>query len=374
MDETRDDALLRSGSQTDSDIADLAAQLLKRLSSDNGAVTVLSPDRQERKRYRCAIYHLSTQQLVPDGFVIRHTGRDSGDLSIRLVAVTPDRHYAPEPQAQIEVPSVVGEFDTTVMTFAQEGRLSVTHGTTQRALRILQAIANQCILRGWTLEPHSMGHRWLRINTNERSIGLSLTEVLLDQEVPIEASMPAKYGWQRVPMKVVKLGSGRLTLRLEDPHPRRSWSDRRGSKLDDKLGDAFEEMERRVSVAVEWRLRREDDLRRRQQAWDAASLVAKQQYIFDINRQRLHEQITNHAEAQTMREFARRLRDVADSFAEVAEAATVDRWAAWVRDEAERIDPVNAVESLCFVEPEDVQPADFGKFMPKGMNAVRPTQ
>jgi hypothetical protein len=264
-----------------------------------------------------------------------------------------------------------------VRAFAELGRLAVTADAMDRALRILQAIATECAARGWTLDPlRPTDHHGLRINTSERAFALTLTEELVDREVPDDDQMQAaKYAWQRIPLKVAKVGSGRLTLQLEEPYARKSWSDRRRWTLDDKLGAAFTEMERRVVEAAEQRLRREDDLLRRQQAWDAAVPVAQQAYVVDLNRQRLFDQVAEHARAQALRDYARALQTIADSRDGSDDAAAIHRWARWAANEADRTDPLNDVENLHYEEPDDLQPANYDRFMPKGMSAHRrPTQ
>ncbi|MCW2628606.1 hypothetical protein [Mycobacterium sp.] len=57
-----------------------------------------------------------------------------------------------------------------------------------RALRILQAIANECAAPEWTLEPEPTDDRRFRISTSERHFELTLTEELVDREVPRLAS------------------------------------------------------------------------------------------------------------------------------------------------------------------------------------------
>jgi hypothetical protein len=355
----------------DDDIAGLAEHLVAELQSANGNVVVRAPSSTQRARYRRAIHHLIAHGQVPDGFVLRHTGRDAGDLTIRLIRAESEEHR-PEPPRQVAVSGDMGEVSPEVKAFAEAGRLAITPEATYRASRILQAIANECAARGWSRELQPTDARTLRISTAERAFDLTLTEEMVDQEVPDDEQMKAaKYGWQRIPLTMAKVGSGRLTLQLEEPYARKSWSDRRRWTLDDKLGAAFSEMERRVDEAAKQRCRREDDLLRRQLEWDAAMPVAKEAYVADLNRRRLLDQLAQHARAQALREYAHALNAIADTADDSENAAAIHRWAGWSVDEANRMDPINDVKSLYYEEPDELQPDDYDKFMPKGMSAHR---
>lgn len=355
----------------DDAIVSLAEQLVAELASENGIVVVRAPSQTQCARYRRAIHRLIVRGQVPDGFVLRHTGRDAGDLTIRLIRAEADEH-PPEPPPQVTVPEDMDEVSPEVKAFAEAGRLAVTPQVIDRALRILQAIANECAARGWSLELQPSDDRTLCISTGERALDLTLTEEMVDQEVPDDDQMKsAKYDWQRIPLTVAKVGSGRLTLQLEEPYARRSWSDRRRWTLDDKLGAAFNEMDRRVEEAAKQRRRREDDLSRRQLEWDAAVPVAKEAYVADLNRRRLLDQVAQYTQAQALRDYAHALKAVADAADDSDDAAAIHRWAGWSVDEADRTDPINDVKSLHYEEPEDLQPGDYDKFMPKGMSAHR---
>lgn len=62
----------------------LAQLLLDELAAGDGILRVEQPDPSTRARYRQAIHAAKQHRLVPDGHQLRHTGRDRGDLVIRL--------------------------------------------------------------------------------------------------------------------------------------------------------------------------------------------------------------------------------------------------------------------------------------------------
>lgn len=254
--------------------------------------------------------------------------------------------------------------------------MAVTEPTMPRARQILQAIANESLKRGWAmaLDPHD-GRRF-QITTQEGPFDLALREELIDAELPdSETLSAAKYPWQRVPLTVHKVGSGRLTLQLGQYYRARTWSDRTRWRLDDKLGALFAELDNRVAQAAEERRVRDADLLRRQQSWDQAARIAQQAYVLDLNRRRLIDQVTRRRQAGEVREYADSLEEFAGSTGEVAIAESIRRWKQFAHAEADRIDPLKHVDQLAYLKPVTVGPDEFAAFMPEGFDAHhRPTR
>jgi hypothetical protein len=263
-----------------------------------------------------------------------------------------------------------------VRALGSQIRMAITEASMDRALRILQAIANECATRKWTLDRDPTDDRRFRISSPDCSFELRLTEELVNREVPDEEKLGAsKYSWQRVPLQLRKVGSGRLTLQLGQYYRTKSWSDRSRWTLDDKLGAMFADLEARVAEVSEERRHREADLHRRQQAWDAAVLAAQQAYVLDLNRRRLHEQVAHRAHAQDLRDYARTLTQAIERCHDAVVAESIRSWQRWASQEADKIDPINHPGTLRYVEPDATRAEDYEQFMPKSMNAHRrPTQ
>jgi hypothetical protein len=123
---------------------------------------IRDPDQQIRARYRRAIHRLIINHQIPDGFGLRHTGRDRGDLTIRLTAL-PDDPRQPDPPPRVSVPDTMDEVTPAVRALGEGERLAVTPDALNRALRITQAIADECTVRGWAFAPSPNGDRAFRI-------------------------------------------------------------------------------------------------------------------------------------------------------------------------------------------------------------------
>lgn len=363
-----------ASSEEDSETNDLASGLLAELVSAGGHVTVESPSEKQRARYRRAIHRLITEHRIPEGFVLRHTGRDHGDLTIRFLRE--DDNPRPQSPPKIAVPQTPGAVSDEVRALAVQVRMAVTEPTMERALRILQAIADECAIRTWTLQPDPRDDRRFHISTAECSFEFGLREELVDRDMPDEDTLAtSKYTWQRVPLHTRKVGSGRLTLQLGEYYRTRSWSDRRRWTLDDKLGALFAELDARVTEAAEQRRQREEELLRRQQAWEAAVLAAQRAYVIDLNQRRLRDQVAEKGRAREYRDYAESLNGLIDDCDDPAIAESIRTWQHWTSQEAERIDPLTNPEVLRYVEPDHVTAEEFAPFMAKGMNAHhRPTK
>ena len=351
------------------DIEALAAEILTELAADPRTVTVLAPTVRQRARYRRAFHHIITNQQIPAGFLLRHTGRDHGDLVIRLLPESDAPQRPPTPD--VAVPAEVRAVSSEVRDLAASRAMAVSDAAMNRALRILQAIYTESVARGWNLGADRTDQRAFEVTTPECTFELTLTEELVNREMPdAEVLNTAKYPWQRVPLQMRKVGSGRLTLRLGRYYRYRTWADRTRWTLEDKLGAAFVEMQSRVDEAAAERRRKEDDLLRRQQAWDAGVQQAKAAYVIDLNRRRLREQAARYGDAHALRTYAQALAVLADS-QPGSTAPTLLEWARAASAEAERHDPLNDGGSLHRLDPENPEPDDYAQFMPKGMNAHR---
>jgi hypothetical protein len=363
----------RSTSEIGSETDTLAEELLAELTSGDGLVTVASPSQGQRARYRRAIHRLIAEHRVPEGFVLRHTGRDHGDLTIRLVGQDDERNKEPPPKIPVSQSNSITSDE--VRALANRVRIAVTDSARERALRILQAITDECTTRTWTLGHDPRDDRRFQIRTQEGPFDFTLREELVDRDMPDEDRLTAtKYPWQRVPLHVRKVGSGRLTLQLGQYYRTRSWSDRSRWTLEDKLGALFAELETRVAEAAEERHRREDELLRHQQAWDAAALAAQRAYVVDLNRRRLIDQVTRRRQARQVREYADSLEELTGSTGDVATAESIRGWQQFARAQADRIDPLQHVDQLAYLDPASVGPDEFAAFMPEGFNVHhRPT-
>lgn len=108
----------RSRSQVD--VGDLLCQLQEA----GGVLRVENPDDTVRAAYRRAISAAITSGQLPAGAVLRHTGRDRGDLVIRLTPA--DDEPRPAKPAPIDVPASLDDPHWVVGQLAERADFAVS--------------------------------------------------------------------------------------------------------------------------------------------------------------------------------------------------------------------------------------------------------
>lgn len=347
--------------------------LLADLASNEGTVTVPDPPGVSRGAYRSAMSRAVTEGLMPEGFGLRHSGRDRGDLVIRLVRLT-NEPGRPEPLPSISVPADLRACHEAVAALQNAPQLlQVSDDARERALRITQAIATECDRRGYRFGLRGDDKPSFQVSLGQDAFAFTLSEESESREMADpEKLAEAKYAWQRVPLVIRKVPSGRLVLRLGEGYGSVSWADRQRWTLEQKLPAMFQLISDRASAQAQQRQHKEEERQRRRRAWEEAIPQAKQAYIEQLNRDRLHKQVARSAEAEAIRSYCSRLEATAAESGDPDLNEQIRAWAAWARQEADRIDPLNHPDLLAYRVPEDVGPSEFDKFMPRGLSAWRP--
>ncbi|NKT05213.1 hypothetical protein GS485_11300 [Rhodococcus hoagii] len=347
--------------------------LLQRLAESDGKVTIDDPPLELRAAYRRAISRAITTGSLPDGFVLRHRGRDKGPLVIRLVPQS-ESSPKPEPVPPVPMPAEPSSEHEVVRALVHDrGLLDVSDQARPRALLIAQAIVDESSRRGYNVSLRGDRKPSFEIIVGEDGFAVSITEEWDRGEAPDpEALGKAKYDWQRIPVTVQKVRSGRLRLELGEGQAAQAWADRKRWTLVQKLPQILAAVAKGATAAVEARLRAEAERCNRIDRWYEAVPHAKQRYTAQVNRERLQDQIARATHAEAIRAYCSRLDSVAESSGGSAHADKIAEWARWARSEADRIDPICQPEELAFETPSEILPTDIAPFMPEGMSPWRP--
>lgn len=350
-----------------------AGSLLDELESVGGVLTVPDPPDTVRAAYRRAIRSAITEGFVPDGYGLQHTGRDRGDLVVRLVSVREEPARS-ESLPAIPVPGTLRGCHEAVRALRDTpGLMDVSGEVRQRALLVAQAIAGECSRRGYGFGLRDDGEPSFQITIGDDAFGFTLSEEFERREVADgEKLASARYAWQRIPSSARRVRSGRLVLRLGAGYGSVFWADRKRWTLGQKLPQVFEGIAGRASAGAEKRRREEEERRQRRRAWEEAIPRARQAYVDQLNRDRLREQAARSAEAEAIRDYCARLDSLAEACDDLERADDIRDWATWARHEAERMDPVKHPGGLMYVMPEEARPSDLEKFMPPGLTAWHP--
>jgi hypothetical protein len=347
--------------------------LLERLSAEP-VLHVVSPSMEVRAAYRRAMSRAITSGQVPAGHVLRHSGRDSGDMIIRLVPTPPETETHP-PLAPVPIPEQLEQPHPVVRALLEATPVGGSVHTQQRAMRVLHGVAVEAERRGWQFSDHVGVDGGFRIEVGPDAFDFLLVEETEQVTViPDEDLAAAKYDWQRLPTSTETVASGRLALELHERYRYRPlrWADRKRWTLDQKLPEVFRHIEEAARAAAEARDHVRADAEARRRTWEEAVDAARGRFIVALNRERIAEQVRARRQAIDMRDYAAELTDLAGSTEGAERRAAILGWAELVSAEADRLDPLLAEDGLRPIEPDTIPPSKLDPFMPAGMLASQP--
>jgi hypothetical protein len=353
-----------SGSRQHVDANGLIAQL----QTADGALTISDPPTEIRASYRRAISAAIVQGAVPAGMLLRHTGRDRGDLVIRLVPVegSAARHVPPAP---VPVPDGLHNPHRVVEELsARKDHLTFSERAWPRALRLVQAHATEAELRGYDFALAPDNKAGFRISIGEDHFDFVVSEEADRREIVTrEDAANAKYSWQRLTPEP-NVPSGRLVLETTDGWRTRRWADRKRWSLDGKLPEALAFIEERAASAAASRDAARRQVEARRQQWEEAVPRARQRYLADLNQRRVLEQASAWKTAGSLRDFAAALGATASP-----SDAAISAWAAWAEEQADAIDPLRQRGGRAFLQPDQIASEELDRFMPQGMTVRYPS-
>lgn len=272
------------------DPSDLISDLV---GASDHVLRVADPDEATRAGYRRALAVIPVD-LVPTGKRVTHTGRDRGDLVIRLIDI-------PEPVTPDLLVAVPSSFDPgnplVAWLIDHPEHLKVADTSRPRALAIIQGVAESLTEQGHVVLPpnpstdrecarptsravHRHDERAATAQpdpwTFEVSVGAQVLAVALYEEeetvrtVPAEEAAKLRYEWQRATTVETSQFSGRLAIRIREHTPKQGWADRKRWTLESRLPRFVRAVEEVAQARAEARQRAEDAKRQRRQEWEDA--------------------------------------------------------------------------------------------------------
>lgn len=370
--EGRDDEISRTGPKQRALGKDVTPQfLLQALRDGNGILTVPAPSQSERAAYRRALDALR-QMSLSEGLRVTYQGRDRGDLVIRLIN-TPQAKTA---DTQILLPPAPDPRHPVVHALQQRmDELAVSASSHERALLIHQALADEAIRRGYTCtvpESDDQESATLLVRIGEIDVGFTMHEEKKKvQSVPDDELQKIRYDWQRAPLREVEQWSGRLVLTLDAGRWRNPWwADRKRWNLESRLPNALRAAEEYAEEVRQKREAADQAKRERRAAWEDAVPKAQAAYIDSHNRDRADVQIAAFSRSRDLRAYADAIEKRAPSLGSDASVAAIE-WAAWIRAEAERTDPLSQADDLRHDVPDALPISEVDRYMPRGMTSAQ---
>lgn len=350
------------------------AAILEELTSSGGSLTIPNPSESIRASYRRALFDLQ-QESLPDGHRVRFTGRNRGDLVIKLV-IAPRENT---PLNKLPVPTAPDSQHPIVVALRRRlSEISLSETSYDRALCIHQALADEANSRGYTCivpkdAPETKAAPTLRISIADIGVNFHIHE----EKIKVHTAPPdqvhnARYDWQRIPMVKAERWSGRLVLAIGGTdRDRKWWADRKRWALEDRLAKALQAAEEYSARVIQERAEANAAKQQRLEAWNDAVPKARAAHIEALNRERATTQLADFQRARELRAFA----DAIDNTlltSRTEQQPPKIAWAAWLREEADRTDPLLQPDRLIIHEPESLSFVEVDRFMPHGLTSRHP--
>jgi hypothetical protein len=344
---------------------------MDQLNSAGGEIYIADPSERVRAQYRRAIHGAKERALVPEEFQLWHTGRDRGDVVIRLLKrhAKPPRVVPPVRAPETARGPVIEKRvkRPTIDLKPALASLAVPKGLLPRCRTILQQLTDEALRRGYEVHAGVEKSSLVIVARGEH-----LPFRLFEEQDTAPAPPPTKaelrrYTW-RLPPSTIKVPTGRLALRLEHHYRNRTWADRTRWRLEDRLTEVIDHVDSLARAEIERQREAHEKGLRDLEAWEAGAAAARDAYIAALNRRRMRNQAVRSGRAHALREFADRVVARAAAEADPSAAAQMLEWQAAILVEAGRMDPFNAPADLRSVEPEEITASDLAPYMPCGMS------
>ena len=366
-----------------------AASLIEQVRAEGGTLHIPDPDSGTRARYRSALDAAKKSGIVPAGCHLLHTGRDKGDLIIRLES---DDHRDETDWNRIRLSardliSAPGELAARLRE--DRASLDVSEAVLPHALKVVQGLAEEAGRCGYRLAISKRGKpRGLHVHVKGQQFPVVITEEC--DEVPHqyteeELKRDRRYTWQRVQPTTDSVPSGRLRLEVRGTRgeTRVRADDRRGP-LEAKIKTLVKDIGDLVDAAEQARLeqqraheawlvdmRKAEDERKREEAGrrarqEAAQASARGKALEDHRLDVISRALGAWDSARAIREFCGEM-EAAIEHSDPEQRTALRKWVGYATRLADSIDPVKAPGVLADAAFDiELGPADLEPYLQRG--------
>ncbi|MFG1953918.1 hypothetical protein [Micromonospora sp. NPDC048830] len=364
----------------------LAQQLIDQLAQGDGVVRIEEPDEQTRARYRRAIHAAKQHKLVPDGCELRHTGRDRGDIVVRLYDKTNAASNGWDAFRIASRHQLTIDEEIVAALQKNPSALTVSADLLPRALEFVRLLAGAARSRGHRRVVNTKGARptlSLRLEKSQRAVRISeeydkVPHVLTNDERRRQKRQP----WISLP-EFDRVPSGRLVLEVNRAGYGKpdTWTDDKRTTLESRVHKIIKEVE--AGYLADQREHEERERARREETerwerrkaeeraqWEQVKATATVQATDKLRTDRFRAAFDNWVAADAIRNFCTALEASASSSEGAGQ--NLDQWVAWARDKADRLDPTINPAVLAEVDFDiEPRPRDLEPFMGE-WSATRP--
>jgi hypothetical protein len=374
--------------------ANYAAALIEQVQAEGGTLRIPDPDPGTRARYRSALDAAKGSGIVPAGYHLLHTGRDKGDLIIRLES---DDHRDETDWNRIRLSArdlISAPEELAARLREDRASLDVSESVLPRALEVVRALAEEAGRHGYRLAVSRRGKpRGLHVHVKGQQFPVIITEEC--DEVPHryteeELKRERRYTWQRVQPTTDSAPSGRLRVEVRGTRGEtRARSDDKRGLLEAKVRTLVKDIGDLVDAAEQARLeqqrahetwladmRRAEDERKREEAdrrarQEAAQAGARGKAVEDHRRDVIARALSAWDSARAIREFCGEM-EGAIEHAVPEQKSAVQQWIEYAMNLADSVDPVRSPGVLADAAFDiELSPADLEPYLQRGPDGQR---
>lgn len=361
----------------DSDPAALkrARAMVERLHKE-GTITVADPDEKTRASYRRALHACRSHHLVPGGHELRFTGRDTGDIVIKLVtgSSADETDWNRIRLTTRKVTTNLGTLQTALETSSILDQLSenLRPRATSFLLALVERLRTEDLKLGANVKLKTP-KLFVQVGSKRRDVILTeIHDEIPHEMTPQERRERRRAPWKQTP-KTDHVPSGRLLLRVHrdgshmtepDSHGH-SWYRQNVDEFFDTKRKPIELQVRQIARAIKKGVDDDNDARlreerRREEAhlelerqkaeelrtWQEVRSRARDKAMLELREVTFTRAFLAWQEARELRAFAEQLHADAVDQRLLDDRPRLQQWLEWARDRADEIDPVKNLASL----------------------------
>jgi len=353
--------------------AAIGPTLIKQVQEAGRFLRIPDPGDEERAQYRRAFD--AARQCAPEGYHLKYTGREKGDLFFGLLRVTGEDDTEWN-RIRLARSRVITDVEDVLAAVAKDpSAFEVSEKVLPRVLALIRLLAEEALARHGEIKV-SKKRRQPRplLTVHGRTYEVGFRERQKQVRYVPKPEGRRTYDWQRVTPAQKFEPSGELELLVSENSGygygygwKKEWADTAKKPLEEQIDSVFRELKTRAEQQERARLEREAEQRRlreereRQEAerrrleaervererqeWEAAVSAASIEAVQAVRAERFGEALEQWRAAGEIRAFCAAL-DEAAAADGVLEAERLREWSAWGKAEADRLDPTRGGDGL----------------------------
>lgn len=261
-------------------------ELINRIQAAGGTLTIADPEPSVRAEYRRVLHAAKEHELVPESLLLRYTGRDRGDLTMRLLdAERPDETDWNRVRLA-KNRTIAGSKDVVAALRDNPSVLRVGETSLPRALNLLTQLGSVAERAGHCLvvsKKHKQPKPILRIDGHSRTLDVSEEyDEVPHQPTPQELREIKRNPYYHHVPKVDRVRSGRLRIEVNftgwGPARALAWRDEKNQPLERRLEKILKDIAAQIAAEGKARAEAERQQRERVAAWEREKVEKRQRW------------------------------------------------------------------------------------------------